>query len=263
MATEPENTQAAGDPPAAITPATNPPTPAAPPSQAAKPNGQGAKRGPEVRIPQAAFKARIEREAAAIVRKRLGISLEDAEKVVKAGGQAPAANGANAAQATADQAVAKLQGENEKLRRDAETSKRRAEEWERKHRKDTQRLKDRQIESELRFLAAQTGIVDTEYAVHLFSRASASDKAQEPQPFFASLKTTHAYLFTTPTAPPPKAVTPVVMATTAPPESGQPGESTPRPAAAGAPKAPTDVTDLPNSQFAERTRAVYGYTAGQ
>lgn len=257
MATETETQTDDSETPPATDPAANgtPPASAAPPKPAAK---QPQKRGPEVRIPQAAFKKRIEREAAAEIKRRLGVSIEEAEAMIrKGGGAAPGAT----SQGVADEVVRKLQAENLKLKNDAEKRRQEAAIAEKKRQREIARLRDRQIETELRYMAKSAGIVDADYACTLFARAAAKDTNIEPEKFFAGLRQSHAYLFTAaPAAPAPE---PTVPAATAPPESKQPGETTPpKPTPGESATAPTvDVDKMSPSEFARHTRS-YGYAPG-
>lgn len=244
------------DPPA-VTP-TPAPAAVAPVSAQGKPQGKKNGGGKQIRIPQNAFKARIDREAAAIVRRRLGISLEDAEKLVKQGGgkveaATPAAVPAAVA-ATVSNTESAHSAELARLRKQLEQTKKIAFDWQNKHRKDTTRLKDKQIEAELSAAAARAGVVDTDYAVHLFAKAAASGKATDPGEFFTALKGTHVHLFS---APKPVEVTP----TTAPPESMQPGEAKPVPVAAGTPAKATNAEDMNPLEFNRHLRS-YGFSPG-
>jgi hypothetical protein len=231
---------------------------------AAKPNGKpnGKPRGPEIRIPQAAFKARVQREAAVEVKRRLGITIEEAEALVRAKGEgaAPGASGV----AVANEVVDKLTREKNAAEARAKKSETDRLALEAKHKKDVQRLKDKNIEAELRFTAKSAGITDPDYATHLFARAAASGQSTDPDAFFTSLKTSHPFLFVASTAPaaiPPKPTE--VPAGTAPPESAQPGEAKPTPAPAGSSTAAENPVDQMNpTEFGKHMRQKYGYTSG-
>lgn len=251
-----ETAQPKATPPAPVT-ATTQTT-----AQAKPGHGKGHKRGPEIRIPQQAFKSRVEREAAAIVKKRLGISLEEAEQIVKAGGVPAQTTSTPAgvtavANTTANDAIAKMQAENEKLRRQVATANKTAQDWQNKHKKDTSRLRDRQIETELKSEALRAGVVDPDYAVTLFARAAAKGEASDPAVFFGTLKTSHGHLFNGATAPAPVTVSP----TTAPPESLQPGENKPSPTPAGTPATVANVEAMSPQDFNRHLRS-YGYQPG-
>lgn len=233
-------------------------------SQAAPPDKRHQKRGREIRIPESAFKARVAREAAAEVRRRLGVSMEEAEKAVKSGGTptTPVAGGAPAAvQANqmADEAVKKLQRDNERLKLESARHKKMAEDTAKKGAREIARMKDKQVEAELRQFAASAGFNDPDIFIHMFMRAVVADKALTPQGYVEKLKATHAYMFGVAPPPPVK-----VMPSTAPPESKQPGEKKPeqQPAgnAAASPKTP-DVEKMSPQEFARHARG-YGYTPG-
>lgn len=242
-------------------PATTPVVVPTPAKQQGKPNGNGKPRGPEVRIPQAAFKARLQREAAAEVRRRLGISIDEAEAIVK-----KTASPAGTPAGVATDVVAKLQAEKAKLEAEITKSKKATADLEAKHKKDVQRLKDKQTEAELKFMAKGHGIVDVDYAIHLFARAAASGQATDPQAYFGSLKNSHVFLFQAPVATtvvetkvePPAIITPV----TTPPESTQPGEVKPPVAAATTGGAGPDVDKLDGPGFNRHMRSKYGYVPG-
>jgi hypothetical protein len=224
-----------------------------PPAQSQRPVARG-QRGGNIVIPQKAFKERIEREAASIVRQRLGVSLEEAEKIVRAGASSTAETGAQAA----DQAVAEMRRENERLAKKLQAEKEAAQQWERKHKKDTTRLNDRLVEKELHFKASRAGIQDTDYALHLYARAANSGEADDPDKFFASLRAKVPMIFDPATAPKPEPVAP----STAPAESTAPGGVTPKPAEPGLKKPAEDVADMSPQDFAARTRNRYGWSVG-
>jgi hypothetical protein len=235
-------------PAAAAAPAADPPAAKRPP--------QAQRKGPRmIHIPEAAFKERVARAAAALHKQRT-----DAEPASAAG--AAAAAPAGQAAGSTDEAVKKLTAENARLRTDAAKASKRADDETRRRQKEVQRLKDRQVEAELRMAAVQAGIRDPDYALHLFARAAAGGKAQDPAKFFTELKPAHAFLFGDVVAAPP--APPVVTATptTAPPESRAPGEAKPNAAPAGAPPAAPNADKMSPHEFAARTRAVYGFTPG-
>ena len=107
---------------------TTAPVAQAAPAQAAtvqkpKKHGQQQQQGKRkgiIEIPEAAFKARVQREAAAEIRRRTGVTIEEAERLIKAGGTVAAGGGKTAATNTADAAVIQLRAENEKLRKSNE-----------------------------------------------------------------------------------------------------------------------------------------------
>jgi len=241
--------------------------PAAPPAQAAapKPKKQGqqqqGKRKGIIEIPEAAFKARVQREAAAEIRRRTGVTIEEAERLIKAGGTVAAGGGKTAATNTADAAVAQLRAENEKLRKSNEKLTREGGQAVKKLEKRLRNANDARVEAELRAEARIAGITDPDYAVTLFARAVGKDATLQPETFFGKLKETHPVLFATaavPAAPPPKIV---VAPTTTPPESTATGEVKPKPATAGEPTVDRNAEEDSPQEFAARQRS-YGYVPG-
>lgn len=235
---------------------------------AAKPKKQGqqhqqqGKRKGIIEIPEAAFKARVQREAAAEIRRRTGVPIEEAERLIKAGGGAQAASaGKTAAAATADAAVAQLRAENEKLRKHNERISRESAQAAKKAEKRIRNANDARVEAELRAEARLAGITDPDYAVNLFARAVGKDATLQPEAFFAGLKETHPVLFAnaaTPVVPKPKVVVPP---TTTPPESTATGEVKPQPAQAGTPTVEKNAEEDSPQEFAARQRS-YGYVPG-
>jgi hypothetical protein len=203
----------------------------------------------------------VQREANSVARTTLGMSLEEAKVIIEAAksGKSPQGDTASAPQVNA--ALVKLEQENAKLRQKADAEARRATVWESKHKKDTTRLKDRQVEMELRVKAAQAGVQDPDYAIHLFAKAASAGATTDPDAFFGGLKGTHVYLFAaSPVAAPPRAVD--VPVTTAPPESRAPGEETPSPAATGAATPNADTDKMSPQDFARHARTTYGFVPG-
>lgn len=244
------------------------PVVAAPAVVATKPGtvvAPGKRKPQEVRIPLSGFKARLDREAANIIKKRLGCTLDEAEAIVKAkqpgAAAVPAAGAAPAA--VANEGLVALQAQLTRVQRQATDALKKAGEWEAKHKKDTARLRDRAIENELKALAAVAGATDADYAIHLFARAAASGQATDPATYFGVLKTSHPHLFGTvqAAAPAPKPAEPVkVPASTAPPASNAAGEATPTPNPAGGAKPAEGVEGMSQQDFSRRTRATYGFT---
>lgn len=241
--------------------------PAAPSIQVTAPrrqkNGhqqQPAKRKGIIEIPEAAFKARVQREAAAEIRRRTGVTIEEAERLIRAGGTATAGGGKTAASNTVDAALAQLRAENEKLRRNNDKLTREGGQAIKKMEKRLRNSNDARIEAELRAEARLTGITDPDYAVSLFARAATKDATLQPENFFASLKETHPVLFVAAaSAPPPPKV--IVSPTTTPPESQATGEVRPKPAVAGEPTLAKNAEDDTPQEFAARQRS-YGYVPG-
>lgn len=210
------------------------------------------RRSDDIVIPQKAFKQRIDREAAMIVKRRLGISIEEAEQLVRAGGGAQAGN--QSAQAAADSA---LRAENERLKKERAKLQRESEDRVKKAEKAARRAGDRAITAEMRAEARLAGLVDPDYAVHLLAKAALKDENIDPSKFFAGLKSTHPHLFTVPVEPPAPPV--AVAASSAPPESPAAGEVRPSPAAAGAPPAAVDAETMSDADFRAHQRN-YGFT---
>jgi hypothetical protein len=229
--------------------------PARKPKVKAKPEQHEQRRGSsDIVIPQGAFKARVQREAAVIVQRRLGVSLDEAEKIVKAGGQP----GASAS----DTATAALRLENERLRKDRDKLKRESEDRVRKAEKSARRAGDRAITAEMRAEARLAGVVDADYAVHLLAKAALKDETIDPGAFFGGLKKTHPHLFTQAVEPPPPAAPPPTLAaTTAPPESPAVGGVKPAPAAAGSPPVTVDAEAMSDADFHAHQRN-YGFVPG-
>jgi hypothetical protein len=244
------------------------PVPPAPVTQVAvapkQPKKQGqqqaGKRKGIIEIPEAAFKARVQREAAAEIRRRTGVTIEEAERLIKAGGTVPAGGGKTAATNTADAALAQLRAENDKLRKNNEKLTREGGQAVKKLEKRLRNANDARVEAELRADARLAGITDPDYAVNLFARAVGKDATLQPEAFFAGLKETHPVLFATAAAPPPPPKV-VVGVTTTPPESTATGEVKPQPQVAGAPVVERTAEEDSPQEFAARQRS-YGYVPG-
>lgn len=240
---------AAAPPPAVAVPPPAKPQKVKGKQQQSAPHGH---RSDDIVIPQKAFKQRIDREAAMIVKRRLGISIEEAEQLVKAGGGAQAGN--PSAQTAADSA---LRAENERLKKERDRLRRESEDRVKKAEKAARRAGDKAITAEMRAEARLAGLVDPDYAVHLLAKAALKDENIDPSKFFAGLKTTHPHLFTVPVEPPAPPV--AVAASSAPPESPAAGEVRPSPAAAGAPPATVDAETMSDADFRAHQRN-YGFT---
>jgi hypothetical protein len=260
----------AAPPPAAGAP---PPVVASPPKAAAtrQPAGKQKGRGkPQrrdiVEIPTQAFKARVQREAAVEIKRRLGITLEEAEAMVKAGGVAPAGAGKSAAQNTADQVVAQLRAENERLRGKIKQSDKEKEELRKSTEKKIRRAEDRATEARLMAEARLAGITNPRYikaAIDIYAEALNSGETAEPSVFFGQLKETDPAFFAAPSAaaaPPAAPPPPVVAATTVPPESAAAGEVRPSPGSNGA-GMPKNAESMSDQEFASHQRT-YGFSPG-
>lgn len=239
---------------------------AAPAAAPARPSafvngGQAKKRKGVIQIPESAFKERVKREAAVEVKRRLGVSMEEAEAIVRRGGTQPAGQGQTAVQNTADSAVEQLRRENDNLRKHNERLAKSSEEAQKKAKREVTRANDRRLEAELRAEARMAGCADPDYAVHLFAKAVQRGEASEPATYFAGLKTTNPALFAVAVAPKP-APPQEVAAETAPPESQAAGEVKPKPSPAGSPAGAKNAEDMSPQEFSAHQRGAYGYTPG-
>lgn len=252
----------------AVVPPALPPVQAAIPGTGVPPANRppGKKKGKRtdiLEIPQREFKMRVDRHAAQIVKQRLGVSIEEAEKIIKAGGVTPpSASPAG----VADQAITKMQTTLTRITNELNEVKNKNAALEKKNQKTIERMNDKLLDKDLRFLASQARVKDPDYAITLYARAvkaaaAAGEEIPKAEVYFPSLQATHAFLFegATPAAPVP----PVVVApTTAPPESAIPGGATPPVAPPGAPPTQTSVDDMNAQDFNAHRRAKYGYTPG-
>ncbi len=241
-------------------------TPAAQAAPAPKPKNRQvqppAKRKGVIEIPQAAFKARVQREAAALIRQQTGKTIEEAIAIVKAGGVVPAGGGQSAAANTAANALVELRRDNEKLRKTNERLTREGDQKVKHLEKKLRQERDARVEAELLAEARIAGITDPDYAVTLFARAVTKDATLQPKDFFTGLKKTKAHLFeadVTPPPPPPAASAPP---DTAPPESAAQGEVRPKPTDAGGPPKEANAEDMSPQEFAAHQRR-YGFVPGQ
>ena len=190
-------------------------------------------------IPQAAFKQRIQREAAKLQ--------------AAAGAQPPAAGAAptppNGKNAALEAAMARAV----KAEKNAERIQRESTERERKLKKAATRAEMERITLEIQSKAHRAGVneEDLDVAVILFQRAVLADETLTPDAYFASLKTTKPALFVTITPAEPRVVRP----TTAPPESAQ---RPPKPAPAGA-SAVSDNAETDTPEQFKRRQERYGF----
>ena len=251
---------------------TTPAPAAAPPAATAKPNKprqqqqqQPVKKKGVIEIPQAAFKARVQREAAAQIKAQTGMSFEDAIAFIKSKGiSAPAGGGQSAAANTAAQALTQMRTENEKLRKQNERLTREGEQKVKHLEKKLRNERDARVEAELTAEARIAGITDPDYAVTLFARAVGKDATLQPAAFFAGLKKTKPALFEVEAAP-PVVVEKTATATapdTAPPESSAAGEVRPAPTAAGTLGKEPNAEEMSPQEFSAHQRR-YGFVPGQ
>lgn len=247
-------------PPAAPA-AVNPPARAA----AAKRSGgkpKGRERTDEIRIPQQAFKARIQREAAVEIKRRLGITIEEAEKIVKAGGVASAGGGKNAAQNTADQAI-QARAEAERWRTKAKQAEKEKLEAQKSFDKKLRRAEDKATEARLMAEARLAGITNPRYvkaAIDSYAEALNGGETSEPAAFFSGMRATDPAFFAAPAVAAPAPTLPRLAPTTTPPESRAAGEVRPTPGNGG-PAQPINANDLSDQDFAAHQRS-YGFNPG-
>jgi hypothetical protein len=217
-----------------------------------------------IEIPQAAFKARVQREAAALIKSQTGKTMEEAIAIVKAGGGVvPAGGGQSAAANTAAQAMSQLQADNAKLRKANERLTRESEQSKKHFEKKLRNERDARVEAELMAEARIAGITDPDYAVTLFARAVGKDATLQPSAFFAGLKKTKPALFeveaTHAAAAAPATAT---VPDTAPPESTAAGEVRPQPTGAGGPPKEPNAEEMSPAEFSAHQRR-YGFVPGQ
>ena len=259
------------DPNAAAPAAGAPVVPAAAPAAAApaKPNKprqqqQPVKKKGVIEIPQAAFKARVQREAAALIRQQTGKTMEEAFAIVKAGGGVVQAGGGQSAAAnTATAALSQLQADNAKLRKANERLTREGEQKQKHWDKKIRQERDARVEAELLAEARIAGITDPDYAVTLFARAVTKDASLQPKDFFTGLKKTRPVLFEAETIAALPAAETITVADTAPPESTAAGEVRPKPTdATGGGSKESNAEDMSPQEFAAHQRR-YGFVPGQ
>ena len=271
--TPPAEGAAAGTPPAAG--GTPPPAAGTPPPAAAAgtPSAQGTspaakKQGaPEfINIPTKEFKKRLRREAENHLKEELGITLEEAKRLLgKASATPPPAAGTPPAPAAGTPtAAAASNPELERLRLENAELTRKSDEEAKKTKKLLRREQDKRTNLLIKTEALLEGVREEEadYVLSLYGRAlnalPEGTAPPAPRAFFKSLRATRAHLFTGGAATPPVALHP----TTAPPESRQPGGEIPNPAAPGTPPRQKSVEELTDAEFKQRTAATYGYTPG-
>jgi hypothetical protein len=219
-----------------------------------------------VPMPESAYRIRIRRDAASLIRKQTGMSLEDAVAFIKSKGiSAPAGGGQSAAANTATQALQQIRAENEKLRKQNERVARESGQKIKHLEKRLRNAQDARVEAEVLAEARLAGITEPDYAetaMNLFAKAALKTPELTPQAFFAQLLTRSPALFTR-AAPPPPAPPPATVAPdTAPPESAAAGEVRPVPAPAGTPPKEVNAEEMSTQEFAAHQRR-YGFVSGQ
>ena len=254
---------------------TQPAPPVAPPAAAAAqkpPKARQVQQPPArkkgiIEIPQAAFKARVQREAAAQIKQQTGMSFEDAIAFIKSKGiSAPAGGGHSAAANTATEALTQIRAENEKLRKANDRITRESGQKIKHLEKRLRNAQDGRIEAEILAEARLAGITNPEYsetAMNLFAKAAIKTPDLTPGAFFAQLKTRSPALFEA-AAPPPPAPPPATTTApdTAPPESTAQGEVRPQPNGAGGPPKETNAEEMSPQEFSAHQRR-YGFVPGQ
>lgn len=262
-----QNPGTGADPAAGVAPAAGAAPPAAnagAPAAGGAPAAVKRNGAPEfIKIPTKEFKKRISREAAQILQKELGISLEEAKRRL-AGGAAPAAGtpSAGAAPPAAAGTPPAASAEDARLREELRLANEKAAEETRRRKKIARRGADQIQQTELKLSAFQAGVKEDEidYVLHRYGqhiRALPENQAvPQPKEFFVGLRTKHPHLFAG--APAPVTLVP----TTAPPESRQPGGETPNPKTPGKTPPEKSVDDMDDREFSRHTARTYGYTPG-
>lgn len=237
----------AGDQPA---PATSTPPAPAPRAAAPIPPKKPAER-PAPFDQHPGFRKRVDQEAARVIKKKLGISLDEAIAKLAASSEPPPAPAPGGTPASAppvrDKRVEKILSDNERL-----TS--RIEKLKKKVRKVRTAARDQVLDLEIKHDALRAGIkeADVDFAVNLFRQAclAGGENPPDTMPFFTGLRTSRSYLFIDGSAPPPVPLKP----TTAPPESLAPGEEKPNQTPTGTQPPVPDVDKMTDQEFAAHKR---------
>lgn len=242
---------------AAGAPAAGAAAPAAAPA-AARPAGGGGG-GAKITLSSDEFAKRIQREARALIRRKVGTDdLEEVAALVERGKKTPAAVAAPAAGAPA--AVAGPDPELEKLRAQIREKDAALEEEKSRRRRVKARAREEAMDMRLRHSALSAGIVgdNVDYALDRYKKAvrtAPEGKAPMPDAYWTEMRKTQPFLFgAAAAAPAPVAV----RGTTAPPEGAANGEA-PRPAASGAPRVDRKIEEMNDKEFEDRTANRYGF----
>lgn len=216
-----------------------------------------------------AFMAEVDRRAASIVKARLGVSLEEAEQIVRSD-RTNRDQDSGAAQ-TANAAVAKHQADLAKVKAELAQERTDRAEEKRKAAKAQARAEDRIRDIQVQNAAQVVGFRDPDYALTMYARALSQALSKtppeqlEPSTYFQAVKADpqYSWLFKGQAAV-VEAPKPVVAPTTAPPESGAPGQETPPPPPPGAAALPPveDIDKMDDVAFAQRTRSKFGWSPG-
>ena len=210
-------------------------------------NGKGGNAAPVPFHRQDGFKDRLGREAEALVRKTLGVSIEEAKAIVAARAAAP---GPAAAVPGAPAAAPSRRDPDEKLRRENQDLANRVQKQSDRIKKLKTKNADERINMQMRGDALGVGIMEehVDFALNLLAGAirTALGKSEAPpdsRTFFAGLRKARAYLFREGT----KEVT--LRASTAPPESTAPGGETPTQDGPATPPKKVDAMEMSDEQF--------------
>lgn len=223
------------------------------------------------------YMARVNRQAAQIVQKRLGCTLEEAERMIGEGKKAKEQESATAtAKATADGVIKEFEVKLAKLQAERDEDKRLLEDEKKARLKDKRRAEDKLLEVQVQHAAKASGFRDPDYALTLYARALSTflgdeankGKTLDAGTYFESLKGQEAYAHFFPSggkpAEAPKA--PPVAPSTAPAESPIPGGGAPAPGPAGQAvnggKQEKDVMEMSESEFKDHMRGKYAWSPG-
>lgn len=220
---------------------------------------------PTIRIPQKEFVGRVRREAETVVARKLGMTLDEAAKRLKAGGggAAPAAAAAPGAPA----APANGSRKDSRAARELDEMRRRNGKLKKQNEKIKANANARIIEERIKGFAMAAGITDPDnldFALQRYMRTAATTpqgkEPPQPEAFFAGMREKQSFLFSNipAAAAPAPAVKPSVPVTTSPPASTAPGapplvEST-KPSTSPA----VDVNKMSPREFADHKRQAYG-----
>ena len=247
-----ENESTNGTPPAAGTPPVVTP-PAAPPP-----------RSPAItEIPPERLKERIAREARGQLKEILGMSVEDAKKILAANAAAAAKNGKRQ-----DRAQRREERDIDRAQRAAEILREQVDKKKRAIKRTKERAEMDRLEHQMVRAALAAGIDDehVDFALELLRKHQLAQPAGadasatfDARAFFVGLRPKYGYLFASP-APAAQPAPIDAPATTSPPQTsapgGQgtsPGEPRPRPE-------PVNADKMTDAQFRAHRRSQYGVT---
>jgi DNA-binding transcriptional MerR regulator len=222
---------------------------------------------PVVRVPQDKFKERVDRAAEQRIQKTLGVSLEEAKRLLRrqnrraARGADPSAPVETAGEREASR-VERLEEKNRRLREEKEQIKK-------KLLRTRQRGRDRIVEMTIRTAAIAAGITEdnADFAVSLYQRELLNPESPyakalatptagvDERAFFAGLRGPRPYLFSAPLAAP--VMVPVAPASAAP-ESTVPGGGPSREVPPAPPPA-VNVDEMSEADFKIHRQRNYGF----